>query len=78
VHKGRAVCRAVGGITFIRAAAVAESSDLLPPARAFPTAGGLRDRAASEIDKAAHPEIQKFRIHKAWMPRPRATPTVPR
>jgi hypothetical protein len=60
----------VGGIIFSRAAAVAESSDLLSPARAFPTAGGLRDRAASEIDKAAHPEIRKLRIHKAWMPRP--------
>jgi hypothetical protein len=69
VHKGRAVCRALGGIIFSRAAAVAESSDLLPPAHAFPAVSGLRDRAASEIDKAAHPEIQKLRVHMAWMPR---------
>jgi hypothetical protein len=84
VHKGRAVCRAVGGIIFSRAAAVAESNDLLRPARTFPTVSGLRDRAASEIDKAAHPEIQKLRVHKAWRftrlgcHATRATPTVPR
>jgi hypothetical protein len=69
VHKGNAICRAVGGIIFSRAAAVAESNDLLPPARTFPTVSGLRDRAASEIDKAAHPEIQKLRVYMAWMPR---------
>ena len=63
MHKGRAVCNAVGEAVFGRPAGVAEPTGHLHPARAFPTVSGVPDRAPSEIDKAPEP------IPEPWMPR---------
>jgi hypothetical protein len=62
VHKGRAVCNAVGGAIFGRLAGVAEPTGRLHPARAFPTVSGVHDRAPSEIDKTPEPPPE------SWMP----------
>jgi hypothetical protein len=51
MHKGRAVCRAVGGIIFGRPAAMVGPINRVRVARAFLTARGIRDHATSEIDK---------------------------
>jgi hypothetical protein len=63
VHKGRAVCSAVGETVFGRVAGVAEPIGHLHPACAFPTVSGVPDRATSEIDKTPEP------IPEPWMPR---------
>jgi hypothetical protein len=47
VHKGRAVCSAVGGFMFVRPAAMVEPIDHERIARAFLLANDNRDRAAS-------------------------------
>jgi hypothetical protein len=68
VHKGRAVCNAVGEAVFGRLAGVAEPTGYLHPARAFPTVSGVPDRATSEIGKTPEP------IPESWVPRnPRAS-----
>jgi hypothetical protein len=51
VHKGRAVCSAVDGLTFVCPAAMVEPIDQERMARAFPAAGATRDHATSAIDK---------------------------
>ena len=56
MHKGRAVCSAVGGIMFGRRAAMVEPGDERM-ARAFPTAGATRDHATSAIDKIPNRKI---------------------
>jgi hypothetical protein len=64
VHKGRAVCSAVGEAIFGRlAAAVVEPIDRLRPARAFLTVSGMPGRATSKIDKIPKP------IREPCMPR---------
>jgi hypothetical protein len=57
VHKGRAVCSAVGGIMFGGPAAMVEPIDRERMARAFLTASGTRARAASEIDRISKRKI---------------------
>jgi len=72
VHKGRAVCSAVGETVFGRVAGAAEPIGHLHPACAFPTVSGVPDRATSEIDKTPEP------IREPWMPRTRARAMAPR
>jgi hypothetical protein len=59
VHKGRAVCSAVDGITFVRPAAVVAPIDHEPMARAFPAASATRDHATSAIDKIPKHKIDR-------------------
>ena len=54
MHKGRAVCSAVGGIMFGRFAAMVEPIDHQRIARAFLLANHNRDRAASVAEIPQH------------------------
>lgn len=74
MHKGRAVCSAVGEIIFDHPAAMVEPIDRLRPARTFLMVSGTRDCATSEIEQILRSKISKTRIPKskickAWMPR---------
>ena len=63
MHKGRAVCCAVGEADFGRLAGMGEAFDHLHPARARLTVSGVRDRVPSETDNPPEP------IPEPWMPR---------
>ncbi len=56
MHKGRAVCSAVEGITFIHPAMV-KPIGRERMARAFPTASAIRDQATSAIDEIPRQNI---------------------
>ncbi len=59
MHKGRAVCSAVGRIMFGRRAAMVEPIDHERMARGFPTASDTRDHATSAIDKIPELKIDR-------------------
>lgn len=60
MHKGRAVCRAMGGVMFCRPAAVIELIDRKRAARAFLAATAARDHATSAIDKIPNRKIDRL------------------
>jgi len=66
VHRGRAVCSAVAGITYGCSAAAVEPIDRLRAIRAFLNSDA-RDRKTSEIDKIRKAKIGEA-IGKAWIP----------
>jgi hypothetical protein len=66
VHRGRAVCSAVAGMTSGCSAAAVEPIDRLRTICVLPKSGA-RDRETSETDQIRKTKIDKTKIGEAWI-----------